>query len=298
MKDSYPNVRLVRLCRLFGVTRQAYYQQGWRTEELQLEALLVVTEVRQIRSLHPVIGGRKLYALLQPFLLEHQIKIGRDALFDLLATYRLLVRKTNTAVRTTNSYHRFHKYPNLIKGKRSRAVNQLWVSDITYCKTAAGFAYISFVTDDYSKKIVGYHAAETLEAVHSIKALKMALANNKNKIQGLIHHSDRGIQYCCDDYIKLLTANKIQISMTESGDPLENAVAERLNGIIKEEYLNHYPLNNIGELERRLSKAVQLYNTQRPHLSCNYLTPAIVHENKLAISRDWKNYYLQKRSTS
>ena len=163
MKDSYPAISLVRFCRLLGVTRQAFYQHGWRIEELNLEAELIIKQVIEIRKRHPVIGTRKLYLMLQSFLQEHQIKIGRDKLFDILATYKLLIRRRQRRISTTQSYHRFHKYPNLIREMEVTGINQLWVSDITYYKMKGKFVYLSFVTDAYSHKIIGYNVAETLE---------------------------------------------------------------------------------------------------------------------------------------
>ncbi|MFN2458192.1 MAG: IS3 family transposase [Chitinophagaceae bacterium] len=299
MKDSYPQVNLVRLCRLLGVTRQALYQHRWHSEEINIEAELIIQQVIDIRKRHPVIGTRKLYFMLQPFLLEHQIKIGRDKLFDLLASYNLLVRRRRRRISTTQSYHRFHKYPNLIREMKATAINQLWVSDITYYKTMGKFVYLSFVTDAYSHKIIGFQVAETLETIHSLTALEMAIKNsNSCKQYKIIHHSDRGIQYCSDGYVKLLQDNGILISMTENGDPLENPVAERVNGIIKEEYLNRYQYNTIKEIEDKLNQAVNFYNNERPHMSCSMFTPDMVHEKKLLVEKKWKTYYKSKISAA
>jgi len=298
MKDKYPGKTLLRFCRLLGITRQAVYQHEWRNEELGIEAGLVIQQVIDIRKHHPVIGPRKLYVMLQSFLLEHQIKIGRDGLFDLLAAYKLLVRRRKRKTTTTQSYHRFHKYPNLIKDLQINGINQLWVSDITYYKVGDKFVYLSFITDVYSHKIIGFHAAETLETVHSVEALIMAVKNlYEAEPYNIIHHSDRGVQYCSDDYIKLLQDNHIRISMAENGDPLENAIAERVNGIIKEEYLNHYIFKTKKEVEEKLQQAVAMYNTQRPHMSCSMFTPDEVHKKKLIVERKWKNYYQQKKQT-
>ena len=299
MKDSYPSISLERFCRLLGVTRQALYQYGWRIEGLNIEAELIIQQVIDIRKRHPVIGTRKLYLMLQSFFLEHQIKIGRDKLFDLLAAYKLLVRRRQRRISTTQSYHRFHKYPNLIKGMKVTGINQLWVSDITYYKLAGKFVYLSFVTDAYSRKVIGYHVAETLETIHSLQALHTAIdgLNSSNK-HTLIHHSDRGIQYCSEGYVNLLKKNHIQISMTENGDPLENPIAERINGIIKEEYLQRYHYNTIKELEEKLNQVVPFYNNERPHSSCSMLAPAKVHDQNLAIERKWKAYYRSKSSTT
>jgi putative transposase len=298
MKDSYPSISLGRFCRLLGITRQALYQHGWRCEELNIEAELIIQQVIEIRKRHPVIGTRKLCLMLQPFLLEHQIKIGRDKLFDLLAVYKLLVRKRRRKISTTQSYHRFHKYPNLIREMEVTRTNQLWVSDITYYKLTTKFVYLSFVTDAYSHKIIGYHIAESLETIHSLKALQMAINglddSSENKI---IHHSDRGIQYCSQEYVNLLENNHILISMTENGDPLENPIAERVNGIIKDEYLNRYHYGMIKELEEKLCQVVSFYNNERPHCSCSMFTPAKVYEQNLPIKRKWKTYYRPKNPT-
>lgn len=294
MKNSYPRVSLVKCCCLLGITRQAYYQHFWNEQAISFEQELILQEVRKIRNLHPVMGGRKLYVMLQPFVLRHQIKIGRDALFDLLAAHSLLVRKKRRRAYTTQSFHWLKKYPNCIRDIIPGRINEVWVSDITYCKTGGGFAYISFITDAYSRKIVGYHVADTLEAAHTLSALKMALGAAKAPLSGLIHHSDRGVQYCSHEYVKLLQDKDIIISMTENGDPLENAIAERVNGIMKQEYLEHHSFSSKEEVLQVLAQAVNSYNTLRPHMSCNMLTPSTVHENNLPIQRNWKNYYKAK----
>jgi len=291
MKDSYRKVSLVRLCRLLGITRQAWYQHFLREQIENVEQQLVVDEVRRIRERHRRMGGRKLYELLEPFMLEHQIKMGRDALFTLLSANGLLVRKKRSRVRTTNSFHWLRKYPNLISNFIPSAPNQVWVSDITYWKIHTGFVYISFITDAYSRKVVGYHVAETLQAVETLTALEMALSNLDELPANLIHHSDRGIQYCSSGYVKLLQDYGIGISMTENGDPRENAIAERLNGIIKHEYLYDTKIRNIQQAHDKLKQSVKLYNGERPHSSVGNLTPENVHLNKLNTQRLWKNYY-------
>ena len=259
---------------------------------MQTADLLILKEVMNIRKEHRIIGTRKLYEILQPFMMEHGVKMGRDALFDLLAVNQLLVKKRKRKVQTTYSNHWLRKYPNLIRDFIPRAINQLWVSDITYWKMHTGeHLYISLITDAYSRKIVGYHVAETMEAIQSIEALQMALGGAAIPLQ-LTHHSDRGIQYCSGKYVKLLQDNGIRISMTENGDPLENAVAERVNGIIKEEYLNSYQTDNLMEAKKQLEKAICLYNNNRPHMSISNLTPNKLHNNqKISHQRLWKNYY-------
>jgi transposase InsO family protein len=292
MRDSYPAVSLLRFCRLLGISRQAFYQNQWQNLQEQTKGNLILGEVARIRHRHPVIGTRKLYLMLQPFLAEHNIKIGRDKLFDLLASYKLLVKKRKRKIYTTQSYHRFHRYPNLIKELKVDRIKQVWVSDITYFKMNGKFVYLSFVTDAYSHKIIGFHVAQTLETIHSIKALEMAIKSASNvKECEIIHHSDRGIQYCSDSYVKLLQENNISISMTESGDPLENAIAERANGIIKDEYLSHHNFKTIKDIEEKLVQVVDFYNNERPHMSCSMHTPAKVHTEGLQVNKQWKTYY-------
>lgn len=294
MKSSFQNLGLAKLCSWFGVTRQAYYQNSWKAIDTSIEEELLIQQIKEIRKNHRRMGTRKLYEKLTPFMQEHSIKIGRDALFNLVAANHLQVRRRKRRIQTTQSFHWLRKYPNLIRDFVPTAPNQLWVSDITYWKiNDKQHLYISFITDAFSHKIVGYHIAETLEAVESIKALKMALSTferAENHSQ-LIHHSDRGIQYCSKDYVKLLQDYHIQISMTENGDPLENAIAERINGIIKEEYLYDYQVNSIKDAQELLSQVVRLYNSDRPHMSIGNLTPNQIHQNPIKTEKLWKNYY-------
>ena len=278
------------------MTRQAYYQHYWQKEEASFEQELVIKEVLRIRKTHKKMGCRKLLVKLEAFMFDHQIKMGRDALFDLLAANQLLIRRRNRRVSTTYSSHWLRKYPNLIREFVADGINQLWVSDITYWRFKDKFLYISFVTDVFSHKIVGYYLSESLEAESSIHALQMALDQLKQPVQGLIHHSDRGIQYCCKEYVKLLQDNSIAISMTENGDPLENALAERINGIIKGEYLDCYEVNSIQEANELLIQVVNLYNQERPHMSIGNKTPEEVHQTNQKTDRLWKNYYPKNRT--
>jgi transposase InsO family protein len=228
----------------------------------------------------------------------HRIKLGRDGLFNLLEAHHLLIRKRKTRVYTTQSFHRFKKYPNQIKDFVPTGPNQLWVSDITYWLLGEKFCYISLITDAYSHKIVGYHVGETLEAIESIQALNMALSGlfGRESPEKLIHHSDRGVQYCSDAYINLLQAHKIGVSMSTNSDPLENALAERVNGILKEEYLAHYPAQTIEEAKVTLDRVIGLYNTDMPHMTIGNYTPNQIHEAIPTIKTEklWKNYYQEK----
>lgn len=295
MKRNFSHIGLAKLCGWFGITRQAYYQNNWEGISTTLEEDLIIHRVKEIRENHRRIGTRKLYEMLQPFMLEHRIKMGRDALFNMLSASHLLVRKRKRRIQTTNSYHWLRKYPNLIHDFVPTAPNQLWVSDITYWKIDTGeHLYISFITDVYSHKIVGYQVSETMEAIESIYALQMALSGLEvNNQLDLIHHSDIGIQYCSHAYIKLLHDKNIKISMTENGDPLENAVAERINGIIKEEYLETYRIDSLVEAKKLLNAVVELYNSERPHMSIGNFTPNSIHHSntKIKTERLWKNYY-------
>lgn len=300
MKENFRHIGLAKLCGWFGISRQAYYQNSWSSHVNSVEDKLVVDEVNKIRTLHRRMGTRKLYELLQVFMLEHRIKMGRDALFDLLAANGLLVRKKRSSIITTYSHHMFKKYPNLIKDLVPSRINELWVSDITYWQVNNRFYYISLTTDAYSHKIVGYHVAESLAAVHCVQALQMAIKMlEADRKYQLIHHSDRGLQYCSNSYIQLLANYNINISMTEHGDPLENAIAERVNGILKHEYLNFYTPENINEATVILNTAIQLYNEQRPHMSIGNLKPNQVHKDNLRVTEKlWKNYYRKQNLIS
>lgn len=300
MKEQFHRTGLARLCGWLGITRQAYYQESWKQIGVSTETEVLIKAVLQIRKDHKRIGTRKLYEMLSPLMMDHQIKMGRDKLFDLLSNHQLLIRRRRRNIRTTFSNHWLRKYPNLVRGIALTAPNQLWVSDITYWKTKQFTLYITFITDAYSHRVVGYQLAETLEAAECVKALQMALsAFGAESHLNLIHHSDRGLQYCSKEYINLLNHFGIRISMTESGDPLENAVAERVNGILKEEYLDPQGITTMKEAVKYIHKAIRLYNSQRPHMSIGNYTPDAVHHAKegLPVKRLWKNYYSKKKTT-
>jgi len=218
-----------------------------------------------------------------------QVPVSRDYLFTLLRDNRLLVRKQRKYTITTNSKHWMLKYPNLIRNIVFNSTNRLWVSDITYIPITNGFSYLSLVTDAVSHKIVGYCLSRNLEADGPIVALKMALADTpQEQRQELIHHSDRGLQYCCKDYVSILNNNHIRISMTENGDPYENAVAERVNGILKTEWLNLEKFDTFEQAKARIAEVIEIYNNVRPHLSCGMATPAETHASSAAPVKLWK----------
>jgi len=293
MKDTFKGISLANLCSWFGLTRQAYYQSKNRVEKDLIEQGILLDKIGDIRKDHKRLGGRKLFFKLEAFMHEHNIKMGRDAFFDLLRDNKLLIKQRKRHHVTTNSNHWMKKYPNLIKDIEPLGPNHVWVSDITYWKTKGGHYYISFITDAYSRKIVGYHVADTMEAIESATALKMAIKTLKIRAEGLIHHSDRGSQYCSSLYVKMLKKASIKISMTENGDPLENAIAERINGIIKGEYLFDYLIKTLLNAKEVLKSVVKLYNEDRPHSSIGNAVPSKVHSNDtdIEIKRLWKNYY-------
>ena len=252
---------------------------------------IVLSLVYEYRSVMGRIGCRKLQHLINSRLPE-DMKVGRDALYTLLERNSLLHKRRRKSVRTTWSNHWMHKYPNLITGVIPTASNQIWVSDITYIETANdGFMYLHLVTDLYSRKIMGWCLSPTLHAEYTLKALEMAIRNAGCCLTGLIHHSDRGCQYCCERYVSLLKSSGILISMTQSGDPLENAVAERVNGIIKNEWLMHENIIDGNIALKRISEIVNIYNNIRPHASLNYLTPESAYTENGILERKWKSSY-------
>jgi transposase InsO family protein len=254
---------------------------------------LIITLVKKIREKQKRLGGKKLLRMISPQLPNGE-QIGRDAFFDLLRRNSMLVRKRRTRAFTTNSSHWLHKYPNLIRELIPQRANQLWVSDITYIKTAVGFVYLYVNTDAYSRKIVGWRLSETLEAQNAVEALYMAISQHPANAQGLIHHSDRGIQYCSSKYVKCLQKHDISISMTENGDPYENAIAERVNGILKTEWLYDLRIKNCTEAKKIVKEIINIYNTERPHSSVEMLTPNQAHQMTGELKKLWKNYQRKK----
>lgn len=255
-----------------GISRQAYYQSCQRAQQREADETAILTAVKKERLSQPRIGTRKLQYLLQ----RHQLQIGRDRLFSLLRAHRLLVPTKRAYHRTTLSHHRFHCHPNLIKsGFIPTHPEQLWVADITYLPTLAGDVYLSLITDAYSRKIVGYHVDDNMKTVAVKKALIKAL-KTRSRQEKLIHHSDRGMQYCSKEYQELHQRYHIQCSMTEGYDCYQNALAERINGILKMEYLLVKP-TNLRQARQLVEESIIIYNQRRPHSALNYRTPDEVH---------------------
>jgi len=245
-----------------------------------MHQVIVLKLVEEIRADMPRLGTIKLYHMLQGSLKQHDIKIGRDKLYDLLNYYGLLIRrKRRRKPLTTDSDHPFFKYKNLIKNLLIKYPNHVWVCDITYIRLLNGFCYLSLVTDAFSRRILGYYLNKDLASEGTINALRMAILNcPRKRSQMLIHHSDRGLQYCCREYIELLNHHNIAISMTQNGDPYENAIAERVNGILKEEFGLFNAFKSLADAQIAVDHAVKFYNEKRPHFSLNLQTPLQVHK--------------------
>lgn len=286
------------MCQQFGYSKQAYYKHVNHIEKNAVAEDVVVGLIRKKREIWKRGSGRNLHHSLKREFKEHQIKLGRDKFFEVLRQNGLLIKPKRIRAKTTCSYHHFNKYQNLIEAASTKRCNQIWVSDITYIwlKEQDKFCYLNLITDLHSRKIVGHCVYEDLSVKGSIIALQQALKQRHDKILSLIHHSDRGVQYCCHAYVKLLQKNNVQISMTQSGDPLENAVAERINRTIKEEFTDDREMYfcSIESAKKSITKFVNFYNEKRPHRSVNWHTPNEAHKIKGCIKRAWKNYYKQR----
>ncbi len=281
-------------CKLFGKSRQAYYEQIKEVNDRGMQDALVLKLVGEIREELPRCGTDKLHYMLSPAFAGHGIKLGRDGLYRLLGHYGLLVRHRKRKPYTTNSNHHYKKYPNLIREMNLNKAGELWVSDITYIRLMDKFSYLSIITDAYSHKIVGYKLHPTLHSEGAVDALIMASKDTK-RTKELIHHSDRGIQYCCNDYVKVIEYFNVQLSMTENGDPYENAIAERINGILKSELGMGATFSSFAQAQLAADEAVKKYNTLRIHDSCNRLTPIVAHEQTGVMKKYWKpKRYKQK----
>jgi transposase InsO family protein len=284
------------MCKVFGYSKQAYYKQLHRAENTAAKEETVVGLIEKKRTTWKRGSGRNLHKCLAPELASHGVKMGRDKFFELLRKKHLLIRPKRHSAKTTCSYHHFHKYKNLIQNTVPTRANQVWVSDITYLwlKQQDRFCYLSIITDLYSRKIVGHCVHEDLSVRGCIEALQQALKSRQHrKPFSLTHHSDRGVQYCCHAYVRMLKKHKVKISMTQSGDPLENPVAERINKTIKEEFTNDRQISfcNVATAKTEIKKFIEFYNVQRPHRSVEWLTPNQAHQRTGELRRVWKTYY-------
>ena len=268
---------LTAICACFGLKRDAYYKFKTREQKrLEIENQIIQIIKKRRKSL-PREGVRKMIRSLNDEFDKANIKVGRDTLFNMLRTNNMLTLRKKYSARTTNSLHRFRKYKNIAKDVIVTRPNQVWVSDITYIRTLKGFCYLALITDAYSRKIVGYDLSDSLELSGCVRALNKALYQAKN-IDGLIHHSDRGIQYCSNVYTQILKRKHISISMTEENHCYENAMAERVNGILKDEFYLDQTFMNTAHAKRATKNAIKLYNEVRLHLSLEYRTPNMVYK--------------------
>ena len=262
------------------MNRQVYYRSLRSKLYKQSIAQKVVVLVREVRMTMPRLGGRKLYFLLKDQL--SLLKVGRDKLFRILRANHMLIEPKRRYHITTDSHHRFRKHKNLVSTIEIVKPDAVWVSDITYVGSRINPSYLALITDAYSKKIVGYDVSQSLSVESSLKALEMAIGNKEVRDYPLIHHSDRGLQYCSNDYQKLLNDNDISPSMTEKYDPYENAIAERINGILKQEFNIARSIKDFDIKKKLIEDAIKVYNTKRPHLSNHMMTPIQMHaQNKL-----------------
>lgn len=290
MQKHHSKAGLGKLCRLFGKSRQAFYDHTHREATHQIKEALIVDAVKTAKAtVSDSTGALKTLQIIRPELENYQISIGRDRFYRLLRDHDLLVkrRKRRYAV-TTDSNHPFRKYTDLTGTIALTAAGQLWVSDITYLRTWGGFSYLSVITDAYSRKIVGYHLSQSLGVKGCLIALSKAIASRQHQEHELIHHSDRGIQYCCDAYVNRLKENNIGISMTQNGSPYENALAERVNGILKAELGLNKTFRSYSDAIGPVHRAVDIYNRLRPHMSLDYLTPNEAHKVAGKLKKRWK----------
>jgi len=270
-------VSIKNVCDCFNLKRDAYYKYNRRVKQRKSFEQELLHIVQKRRKSLPREGVRKLMKSLNQDFEKQQLKVGRDTLFNVLRKHQMLTLRKKYSARTTNSYHRFYKYNNIIKNVDVNRPNQVWVSDITYIRTVKGFCYLALITDMYSRKIVGYDISDSLELKGCVRALNKALYQAKS-INGLIHHSDRGIQYCSNIYTQILKRKKIDISMTEENHCYENAMAERVNGILKDEFYLDQTFTNVAHAKRAAKSAIKLYNEIRLHLSLDFKTPNMVYK--------------------
>ena len=259
------------------MSRQNYYAKRRRRRRREATGHVVAELVVKERQLQPRLGTRKLHVLLKEQLAQAGVRIGRDRMFEELRLRQLLVKKKRAPYpRTTDARHSLPVFTNLVKDRPVKKANQVWAADLTYVRTADSFLYLALVTDQSSRKIVGYHCGDTLEAIGCIRALEMALQHLPEGAKP-IHHSDRGSQYCCHEYVQRLRDRGMAVSMTQTNHSAENALAERVNGILKGEYGLGEKFESVEQTMKAVHQAVALYNTRRPHTALGYRTPSQVH---------------------
>lgn len=274
MMSKEKGISISKSCLILNYNRSTFYRKLLTEKKRKIASEALLGKVRSIKTLMPNIGGRKLHYMLNENVKEDE-RIGRDRLFALMGKYDLLVKRKRSWTVTTNSNHPFKKYKNLLQATEVRRINQVWVGDITYLKTRQGYCYLSLVTDLYSRKIMGYNVNCTLEMLGAYSALEMALKQATPEM----HHSDRGCQYCSYKYTGLLKKHDVKISMTQDGNCYDNAVAERINGILKHEFNLNETFNNLEAARKTVKQSIEIYNRIRPHWSINLNTPDAFYES-------------------
>jgi len=288
MKAYYITIGLGLLCGLFGKSRQAYYDRLKRLERQIFEDAIVVDLVKEERKIARRVGGKRLYDILKADIKSHDIKLGRDKFLEILRWNNLLVKRKRKRKKTTFSRHALRKYANISKDILVDKSEQLWVSDITYIRVGEGFSYLILITDAYSRKVVGYHFSIKMDAEFCEVALRQAIAGRQFPERNLVHHSDRGVQYCSALYTGILKEHDIAISMTENGDPLENALAERMNGIFKDNFDIARTFDNFEQAKQAIDLAIEYYNNRLPHSSIDKMTPSQAHFCTGELKKHWK----------
>ncbi|RZM12100.1 MAG: IS3 family transposase [Pedobacter sp.] len=273
-----------RIAAVLGYSRQYVYKQQTDQHRQASKEGVVKALVHQQRQQLPRIGTRKLYYLIKANLIKQDIKFGRDKLFALMKRYDLKVKPRRRYTQTTMSKHWLRKWPNIAKHIFVTRPDQVWVSDITYLKTEQGNCYLNMITDVFSRKIVGFAVDDNMETKSMITALDMAIKQRRNPALPTVHHSDRGLQYCSKEYVQMTADNNLLLSMTENGDPYENALAERMNRTIKEEFGLDQILASKAIVKPLVAQSIHLYNQKRPHLALNLNTPNAVYQAKIPVT--------------
>ena len=295
MKAYYKHIGLKVLCGLVGKTRQAFYDKNNREEQARFDASIIVTLVERERAVAKRIGARRLLRILKEELLEHGISIGLQGFLDVLRANDLLVKKRRRKPKLTDSRHKLPVFPNIARNLHIDRSEVLWVSDITYIKVFDRFCYLILITDAYSRKVVGYNFARNMTAKFCCKALKDALNRRSYPDRELIHHSDRGSQYCSKEYTNILKRENITISMTENGDPLENPLAERMNRTFKDVFGLDENFLTFKKAATQVDQAIEYYNDRLPHTSIDLLTPNQAHHKTGALKKHWKWYWKERQ---
>lgn len=278
------SISVGQIASTLGYSRQYVYKQPRDESKKREKAEAVKVLIDRERKVLPRLGTRKLYHLIGAELKQQGLKMGRDGLFNLIREYGLQIKPRKRYVQTTMSKHWMRKWPNQVKGKVLSRPDEVWVSDITYLKTQEGTMYLNLVTDAFSRKIVGHALADNLETESMIPALDGALKQREHPELDTIHHSDRGVQYCSKEYVQRTSLNNVLLSMTENRDPYENALAERMNRTLKEEFGLDRTMKSKSQVKLLVEESISLYNNKRPHLALNMNTPQQVHKTKIPVT--------------